>query len=142
MKNSISGYEDYVLAASEGRIEEAKQFLLVALRDARVKRAYPVMAGMVQRLGSLLHAGGDRNSALALYEISEDLDEGSLLTRLEHAKFLWKEAHDADLAIKKCIEIVQRASSHPFPGSEDDFSSAEYSEAATRLLTEIQGQRA
>jgi hypothetical protein len=138
MNNSIAGYEDYVLAAADGRIEDAKRHLLVALRDAKAKNALPVVAGLVQRLGSLLLAGGDRIAALALYEISEELDRGSLLVRLEFAKFLWRGANDRQLAIDKCNEIVESASSHPFPESEDDFGSMEYSESALRLLEEIE----
>jgi hypothetical protein len=140
MNNSLAGYEAYVLAAADGRIDEAKAFLLEALRDAKAKAARPVVAGLIQRLGTLLLTGGDRNSALALYEVSEELDDGSLLVRLEFAKFLWNEMKDGAFASNKCQEIIQKASAHPFPESNEDFSSADYSEAATRLLKEISGQ--
>jgi tetratricopeptide (TPR) repeat protein len=135
--SSLAGYEQYVLAAADGRIEDAKAFLLEALRDARAKGARPVVAGLIQRLGSLMFAGGDRNSALALYEVSLDLDEGSLLAKLEYAKFLWHEMGEAVLAREKCLEVIQAASSNPFPESDDDFGSDEYAEAANRLLNEI-----
>src|SRR5215210_3662965 len=138
MDNSLDGYEQYVLAAADGRIEEAKSYLLQALRDARAKSARPVVAGLIQRLGTLLLAGGDRSSALALYEASEEIDDGSLLVKLEFAKFLWNEMKDGSLASRKCREIIQIAARNPFPETDGDFSSAEYSTAAWRLLNEIE----
>lgn len=137
MKQSLAGYEQYMLAASDGRYKDATRFLVEALRDAKSKKARPVVAGMAQRLGDLLFKQGDRDASLALYEISEELDEGSLLSKLDFAKFLVNDLRDVDLAAQKCREIIDSAVAEPFPESDDDFSSPDYIAAAKRLLSQI-----
>lgn len=137
MNNRLPGYEEYVHAAADGRVEEAKRHLLVALREARARGARPVIAGLIQRLAILLAKDGDRVSALALYEVSEDLDAGSLLAKLEFAKFLVNELREFDLAEQKCHEIIDIAARHPFAETEEDFGSSEYAAAAQRLLDEM-----
>ena len=139
MSSELRGYEDYVHAAADGRIDDAKHHLLIALREARALAAKPVIAGLIQRLGVLLWKGGDKASALALYEISEDLDAGSLLTRLEYAKFLANELSEGHLATMKCRDIIDEAGRRPFAETADDFGSADYAAAAQRLLEEIRG---
>jgi hypothetical protein len=136
--DALPGYEEYVRAAADGEIQEAKRHLLVALREARARGARPVIAGLIQRLGVLLLEGGDKYSALALYEVSEDLDPGSLLAKLEFAKFLANELHEGRRAQEKCREIINAAKRNPFAESSDDFGSDEYIAAAQRLLDEIE----
>jgi len=125
---------EYILALDENRLEDAKASLLLAIRLAKKVDAAPSVAGLAQKLGTVLWRQGDRRGALACYELSENLDPGSLLAKLHHAQFLCSEVGDRDAAIEKCNEIVAQATDSPFPETEGDFGSSEYIAAAQRVL--------
>jgi len=128
----------YVLAFSEGRYEDAKKYLYKAIiSEAKNKEALPLLAGLVQKLGTITFRQGDEVGAIAMYEISELLDKDSLLAKLDYAKFLLKEMGDKSAALKKSQEIIEYAISFPFVGNDDDFSSEEYIEAAKRIIDEV-----
>lgn len=133
MVDKIPGMDDYVQALSLGRLDEAKACLLLALSSARAVNAEPVVAGVVQRFGELCFSQGDNTTAIFLYEISECLDQNSLLVRLDYAKFLAEKIKDKPGAYKKCNEIIEMARNNPFPETDDDFGSQEYLDAALRV---------
>ena len=62
------------------------------------------------------------------------LDPGSLLAKLEFAKFLHYKIGDNSAAVDKCNELILQTSQSPFDASTHDFSSTDYLEAAKRLL--------
>lgn len=127
----------YVSAFSEGRYEDAKKCLYKAIVcEAKNKEALPLLAGFVQKLGTITFRQGDEVGALAMYEISELIDVGSLLVKLDYAKFLLKEMGNKTAAINKSQIIIDYATSFPFVGNDDDFSSEEYIEAAKRIVDE------
>jgi tetratricopeptide (TPR) repeat protein len=131
----------YVLAFSEGRYEDAKKSLYKAiLCEAKNKDAPPWLAGFVQRLGTITFRQGDEAGALAMYEISELIDVGSLLVKLDYAKFLLKEMGNKTAAISKSQEIIDSATSFSFPESSGDFSSDQYIEAAKRVIDEAENK--
>ncbi len=136
MNNLIPGTNEYIDALADSRFEDAKRHLLVAIASVKERGESPVLAGLAQRLGSILLKQGDKLGALGLYEISECLDSESLLTKLDYAKFLMFEMGDTAAAGAKCQGIIASATAKPFPGSDEDFSSEEYAEAAGRLLRE------
>ncbi len=123
----------YVLATLEGRIEDAKKLLLIALLDENSRHSPSIKAGIIQRLANLLFGDGDISSARILYCISEDIDPGSLLAKYEHAKFLLEEISDTHATIEKCDEIIRIAHEKPFLETDDDFSSEQYINAANNL---------
>ncbi|WP_067064973.1 hypothetical protein [Roseateles chitosanitabidus] len=127
---------DYVLAIAEGRLEDAKTHLFDALTSLG-PGAEAVRSGISQRLGSILLKQGDTVTAMALYELSEALDEGSLSAKLQHAKFLFRELGDRTAAELKCEEVAEIARATPFPDSDDDFGSEGYLQAVRRLIAEI-----
>ena len=139
MNNPVPDEYKYVLAMSENRFEDAKQYLLGAVIAAKQVDARPVLSGLAQRLGSISLKQGDKFGAIALYEFSEILDATSLLAKLDYAKFLLDEVGDKVAAEAKCDEIISAATSHPFAGCDDDFSSDEYIEAATRIKSKVPG---
>ena len=139
MTNPFPSENKYVLAMSENRFEDAKQYLLEAVIATKQVDARPVLSGLAQRFGSISLKQGDKFGAIALYEFSEALDATSLLAKLDYAKFLLDEVGDKVTAEAKCGEIIATATSHPFPGTDDDFSSDEYIEAATRVINKIRG---
>ncbi len=127
----------YVLAFSEGRYEDAKKCLYKAIIcEAKNKEALPWLAGFVQKLGTITFRQGDEVGAVAMYEISELIDVGSLLVKLDYAKFLLKEMGNKTAAINKSQEIIENATLFPFPKSDGDFSSDQYIEAAKRIIDE------
>ena len=139
MENTSLGMYDYLNALGDGRLEDAKRHLLKVIDFEKGKSTAPVISDIVQKLGLILLRQGDRLSALALYELSESVDADSLLAKLNYAKFLFRDAGDIKGAVAKCEEIIAKANSNPFPESDNDFSSEEYLEAATRLLNDLNG---
>lgn len=136
MYNFIPGEKDYVIAFSEGRFDDAKRHLIEAICAIKKIDAPPVLAGFTQRFGSLLLKQGEALGAIAMYELSETLDAGSLLVKLDYAKFLLREMGDKAAAILKAEELIEAATACPFPGNDYDFSSDEYIEAGKRLIEE------
>ncbi|KRC31840.1 hypothetical protein ASE28_11885 [Acidovorax sp. Root219] len=136
----MAGYPgelDYVLSMGDKRYEDAKKHLLTMTSHARQMDSRPMLAGCAQRLGEILFAQGDEAAAIALHEFSEFIDTGSLLAKLDHAKFLAKMGrHGA--AKEKCEQIISIAKETPFAETDADFSSDQYIDAADRVLSEIE----
>jgi hypothetical protein len=135
----VDGYKEFVIAFGDRRYEDAKSFLLKAILYAKKTGSDTLLAGFAQRLGLIFLKGGDRASAIVLYELSEALDKGSLLDKLNYAKFLFVEFGDPVLAKQKCLEIIDDANSRPFPESDDDFGSDYYINSAKNILQNIEG---
>jgi hypothetical protein len=129
--------DQYVLAVAANQLDDAKLHLLEALTDANDAHSLPMKAGIAQRLARVLAQQGDAISAKILYALSEDIDSGSLLAKLEHAKFLNNQPESSEDVIKKCDEIIYQANLHHFEETDDDFSSAQYIEAASNLKKSI-----
>jgi len=130
---------EYAVALSENRLDDAKKHLLAMIIEAGRLDARPVLSGLAQRLGSILLRQCDKNGAIALYELSVVLDKGSLLSKLEYAKFLLNEVGDNIYAQNKCNEIIMEATTHPFAETDDDFGSEEYIQAAKRIFNNAEG---
>lgn len=141
MKMTRNFEYEHVLALSENRLEDAKNSLVAAILAAKNDNAPSVLAGLTQRFGSLLLKQGEKAGAIVLYELAEVLDTGSLLVKLEYAKFLLRELGERAAAIAKSEEIIAVALSNPFPESAEDFSSEEYIDAAKRILLEATKNR-
>lgn len=132
----MAGYPgelDYVLSMGDKRYKDAKKYLLTMISHAREIDSVPALAGCAQRLGEILFAQGDEESAIALHELSEFIDKGSLLAKLDHAKFLARLGKQ-EAAKEKCEQIISIANDSPFAETDADFSSEHYSEAARRVL--------
>lgn len=132
----MAGYPgelDFVLAIGDERYNDAKRHLLTMISHAKEIDSMPFLAGCAQRLGEVLFGQGDEESALALYEFSEVIDKGSLLAKLDHAKFLARLGKQ-EMAKEKCEQIISIANDSPFAESDTDFSSEQYSEAARTVL--------
>jgi hypothetical protein len=124
----------YVEAVADGRLDDAKTHLLSEIATAKAASSPAMLAGIAQRLGSVLLKQGDQTSAIALYELSECLDSTSMLAKLDYAKFLLNEVGNRSAAAAKAELILAMTCSAPFPGTHDDFGSDEYADAAQRLL--------
>lgn len=132
----MAGYPgelDFVLAMGDERYKDAKKHLLSMISHAREIDSAPTLAGCAQRLGEILFAQGDEESAIALHEFSEFIDKGSLLAKLDHAKFLARLGKQK-AAKEKCEQIISIANDSPFAETDTDFSSEQYGEAARRIL--------
>jgi hypothetical protein len=97
-----------------------------------------MLAGLAQKLGAILFKQGDKASAMAIFELSENLDPGSLLAKLHYARFLLHEANDPQAAASKAQALLALIEIAPFAETEDDFGSEQYGDAAHRLLAEAQ----
>jgi len=136
MSKALPGDDEYVIASVEGRLDDAKRHVLETVIAAKAEGLGTMISGCAQRLGSVLFRSGDEISSRVLFELSEELDKGSLLAKLDYAKFLIEHVNDRDAALRKCEEIIGEATVRPFEESEDDFSSEQYIEAASRLIRE------
>jgi hypothetical protein len=97
---------DYVEALAADRLDDAKTLLLSKIAVAKAANSPAMLAGLAQRLGSVLLKQGDRTSALALYELSECLDSSSILAKLDYAKFLLNEVGDRAAASAKANIVL------------------------------------
>ena len=122
-------------ALAAGRLEDAKVHLLSEITTAKAANSPAMLAGFAQRLGSVLLRQGDRVSAIALYELSECLDPGSQLARLDYAKFLLNELGDLPAAAMRAEAILAELKNAPFAETDNDFSSDHYIAAAESVLT-------
>ena len=136
------GQYEYVVALSENRLDDAKKHLVEMIKAAKTLESRPVLSGLAQRLGSIVLQQGDKYGAIAMYELSEALDKGSLLAKLDYAKFLFNQLGDGVSAQNKCNEIIAEATTNPFEETDDDFGSGMYIEAAKRILDAIERQPA
>ena len=133
-----TGQYEHAIALAENRLDDAKKYLVEMISEARISDSSPVLSGLAQRLGSILLRQGDKYGAIAMYEISEALDKGSLLAKLDYAKFLSNELRDGLSARNKCNEIIAEATSRPFEETDGDFGSEEYIAAAKRILDNLE----
>jgi hypothetical protein len=145
MKNEITKkykhkYE-YIEAVWDGRTDDAKHHLLASIAEAGKDGFEAVRVTLAQNFGNLCFAQGDELTAIFIYEISEFLDKGSLLAKLNHAKFLFQKIKDKKKSINKCDEIIKNAQEHPFPSTDEDFGSQEYLNYALQLKKEIQDSK-
>lgn len=139
---NIDEENQYFLAFSENRYEDAKNCLYKAIISlVKDKEALPWVAGSVQKLGTIAFRQGDEAGAIAMYEISELIDVGSLLVKLDYAKFLLNEMGNKTAAINKSQEIIDYATLFPFPRRDGDFSSDQYIKAAKCVLDEVKSMR-
>jgi hypothetical protein len=138
MSNKIPGMREFVLAEAENRLDDAKSHLLVAIASIKNKsEAKPAIAGIAQQFGDICFLQSEKINSIFLYEISEILDPGSLLAKLDYAKFLFRKIQDKKQANFKCDEIIEQAQSFPSQETESDFSSEQYIDAALRLKQEM-----
>lgn len=114
MTNFNHDQYEYIVALSENRIDDAKKYLLEMIFEARGLGARPALSGLVQRFGSIFLKQGDKYGAIALYELSEVLDKGPLLSKLNYANFILNEVGDGVSARNKCNEVIMEATIHPF----------------------------
>lgn len=137
MIDPTPGELEYLEALHEHRYDEAKWLLLKAIVFEKQIGVPAMLAGLCQRLGTVMFRQGDQAAALCIYELSEEIDPGSLLCKLEYARFLFQEAGDKDSATKKCMDLIALAQREPFGETDDDFSSEQYIDAAKRILEKI-----
>ena len=128
---------DLVSAIAEGRLEDAKVHLLVEIAVAKAAGSAAMLAGLAQKLGTIAFKQGDKASAIAIYEFSENLDPGSLLAKLQYARFLLQEANDPQAAASKTQALLALIETAPFAETEDDFSSERITVEAACELSEF-----
>jgi hypothetical protein len=123
MIDSIPGMDEYIQSLLDNRLDDAKYYLIVAITAIKHDCAAAACSGIAQQFGEICLAQGDKHSAIFLHELSEILDQGSLLAKLDYAKFLYNKMHDKKRASAKCDEIIHQAQKYPFQKTDDDFSS-------------------
>jgi len=141
MIDKIPGMDEYIQALSNNQLDEAKYYLIIAIMEIKKKGSEAVSSGIAQRFGEICFAQGDKHSAIFLHELSEILDQDSLLPKLNYAKFLWHKMHDKRRALAKCEDIIFLAQTRPSSETDDDFSSQEYIDATIRLRKQIEGKQ-
>lgn len=131
-------YLDYMNAISSNDYPAARLALFACVNQPEFINNPIQHSYLLQLIGQVFFAEGDKERALQYYSESENVDKEGFLAKLEFAKFLARGVCDKSAAISKCQKIIADVSSKPFPESEDDFSSDWYIQNAQMIIDELQ----
>jgi tetratricopeptide (TPR) repeat protein len=138
MKSSESAaYLMYGRAFAYGNYRKSLDYLLDFVSENQKEFELCERADMIQRIGDAYYHLGDIGLALFFYQLGMDCDRGSLLPKLQFAKFVGRRLKNIDHAIQICNEIISLAEANHQNASEEELGSEWYIRNANELIDEL-----